>query len=327
MKILENQGFTFDDLLIVPQFSTVESRERVDTSVTIAGMKLAIPIIAANMDTICDWKMAYNMANIGGLGIMHRFAPFNERLEWVKYLVANKMFAVPSVGVDSSAFKEAIAFLNAGANTVCVDVAHGDCQKVASLVSDIGEYSNRPLIVGNFAGVPNERYFNYERFVVKVGVGPGSACETRVVAGVGVPQGSAVMDAATKCSVIADGGIRKPADVAKAIGLGASAVMVGGYFAGTYEVPEKGQKMFRGMASAEAQIEHRGRVSNGVAEGASFEVESRGSVVERVNNLVGGLRSAMAYTGASNISEFQRKVVFQRVTSATLSENIAHFGQ
>ena len=129
--------------------------------------------------------------------------------------------------------------------------------------------------------------------------------------------------------LIADGGIKKPADVAKAIGLGASAVMVGGYIAFTDEVPDLGRETYRGMASGAAQIEHSGRISNGVPEGKSFMAsgEAPGSVVDKVNELVGGLRSAMSYTGAHNVLEYQNKVIFQRVTPATSTENIAHFGK
>lgn len=156
-----------------------------------------------------------------------------------------------------------------------------------------------------------------------------SACTTREVAGVGVPQAYAVQTtcaaAGERVSIIADGGIKKPADVSKAIGLGATAVMIGGLFAGTDECPHLGRSAFRGMASADAQKDKRGNVSNGIAEGASFAVTPKGSVEKVVSALVGGLRSAMSYTGAKNIADFQQSVNFMRITTATTMENHAHF--
>lgn len=327
MRILEEVGLTFDDLLIVPQFSGVNSRANVDISTVIGRLKLDIPLIAANMDTICDVTMAEEMGNLGGMGILHRFAPFGEQLDWVRYLKNKGLPAVPSVGVGPEDAHRALMFLENGADMVCIDVAHGNHLKVATLTTAIcAQYTGYHVIVGNFAAVPDGEFLN-DGITIKVGIGPGSACETRTVAGVGVPQATAIVNVSDGFNTIADGGIRKPADFAKAIGLGADAAMIGGYFAGTNEVPARGKTTFRGMASRDAQLEHRGSVSNSIAEGASFDVESRGPVKDRVEQLLGGLRSAMSYTGARTIREFQRHVVFQRVSQATLSENIAHFGR
>lgn len=320
--IINKESYTFDDLLIKPQYSEIASRSDVDVSVQIGPLKLKVPVIAANMDTVCGIRMAEQMGLLGGLGILHRFAPVGEQFEWVQHLKSMKLQAVPSVGVDAEALDSALLFMRYGADAVCVDVAHGNCKAVLDLNERL-LYWGVPTILGNFAGTPSFLHKNVIAY--KVGVGPGSACETRVVAGVGLSQATAISEMA-HLPIIADGGIRKPADFAKAIGLGAEAVMVGGYFAGTDEVPERGRKTFRGMASKEAQLEHRGRVSNSIAEGASFEVESRGPVADRVAQLVGGLRSAMSYTGARNIAEFQAKVIFRRVSNATMSENVAHFG-
>lgn len=327
VKILNDLGITYDDLLIVPQYSEVSSRTYVDTITTIAGMKLRVPIIAANMDTICELEMARAMSKLGGLGILHRFASAEEQVSWVKTLSSEGHYAVPSVGVETGALSKITEFFDAGADAVCIDVAHANTARVFDLVNyfyQVKKYSDRHLIVGNFATSP-EFVFN-DRITIKIGVGPGSACETRVVAGVGVPQASAILSSVQSGNcVIADGGIKKPADVAKAIALGAKAVMVGGYLAGSDEVPQRGKDKFRGMASSSAQLEHRGRVSNDVAEGKTFAVSSSGPVKEKIEKLVGGLRSAMSYSGAHNVLQYQSKVVLQKVSNATLKENVAHF--
>lgn len=332
MRILNNEGFTFDDLLIVPQYSRIDSRGDVDISVQLGNMKLKIPVIAANMDTICEYEMALAMGNLGGLGILHRFAPISEQLQWVNKLLDKGVYAVPSIGVGADAFDNAKNWAKAKATAICIDIAHGNSKKVFDLAWKIYQELGINLIVGNFA--TNLEFYNANPhglppnvIAIKTGVGPGSGCTTRVVAGVGVPQATAIIETSINNTVIADGGIRKPADAAKAIGLGASAIMVGGYLAGTDEVPLRGKTSFRGMASGDAQLEHRGNVSNGVAEGASFSVESQGPVVHKINELVGGIRSAMSYTGVNNIQDFQNRVVFQRVSQATVSENIPHFGE
>ena len=329
MKILSELGITYDDLLIVPQYSEVNSRTYVDTIITVAGMRLRIPIIAANMDTICEVEMAREMSRLGGLGILHRFAPIEDQIRWVKDLSNEGHYAVPSVGVETGALKKITDFFDCGADAVCIDIAHGNTKKVFDLVNyfyQMKPYSEKHLIVGNFATTP-EFVFN-RNVTLKVGIGPGSACETRVVAGVGVPQASAILSSIQSGNeIIADGGIKKPADVAKAIALGAKAVMVGGYLAGSSEVPMRGKKKFRGMASSSAQLEHRGKVSNDVAEGRTFEVSETGPVKEKIEKLVGGLRSAMSYTGAHNVLQYQSKVVLQRVSNATLKENVAHFNE
>lgn len=331
MKIIPDTGFTYDDLLIVPQFSDVKSRSSVNTSVSIGTMNFTIPIIAANMDTICEWEMAQKMHQLGGLGILHRFAPIEEQIEWVKQLTKNNCYAVVSVGVGPEAVTTAEKLLSEGATGVCLDVAHGHSAMALGTAQEIRKLTNN-LIVGNIATREAVVSYSFKKIdCLKVGIGPGSACETRIVAGVGVPQAYAVSQCAeaakelTHPIIIADGGIKTPADVAKAIGLGADMVMVGGLLAGTDETPARGKKMFRGMASSSAQLEHRGKVSNAAAEGATFEIERKGSVVSVIEYLVGGLRSAMSYTGSRNILDFQTEVKFMKVTASTVMENHPHF--
>jgi IMP dehydrogenase len=358
MKILDKQFFTYDDLLIYPQFSRIASRSDIDTTVEFGEtekeppIKLSKPVIAANMDTICEQDMAIAMWQAGGIGFLHRFAPIEKQIEWVNGATKRGCVAIPSVGVDPNKKLDALSIYDeTGANIFCLDIAHANNTAVLDLLDFY--HSRCPqifFIVGNIASpspelfkrlYPSKRrkYFSYpvneggNIIGLKVGIGPGSACETRVVAGVGVPQASAVANVATalkekgeRTFIIADGGIRQPADMAKAIGLGASAIMVGGLFAGTKETPPLGKKMFRGMASESAQLDHRGKVSNSIAEGATFDIsENNVPAASIVESLTGGLRSAMSYSGCATIEEFQEKVIFIRVTDATVRENGAHF--
>lgn len=327
MKFLNEVGMTYDDLLIVPQYSNIDSRANVDTSTELGPLKLKIPIIAANMDTICEYDMAAKMGELGGLGIMHRFAPIEEQISWVQQLKKNGHYAVPSVGCGETTFQDAKALLMAGADMLCLDLAHAySSQGMKTL--NILSVLTKNIIFGNIADEEAVRGTNAPVF--KIGIGPGSACETRIVAGVGVPQATAVLSCSKVAKqygrhAIADGGIRYPADVAKAIALGADAVMVGGLFAGTWETPPRGKKMFRGMASSSAQLEHRGKVSNGVAEGRTFQVEDKGAVEETVNALVGGLRSAMSYSNSPTIRVYQEQATLMKVSPATVYENHPHF--
>ncbi len=327
MRILNATGLTYDDLLIIPQYSAITSRDQVDVSTTLGNLKLKIPIIAANMDTICEYDMAKKMGELGGLGIMHRFAPLDEQISWVQQLKKDGHYAVPSVGCGEDTWKHAEALLKAGADSLCLDLAHANSANGIKTLTTLLVLTKN-IIFGNIIDERAVRDINAQVF--KIGIGPGSACETRIVAGVGMPQATAVMDCAVSAEqygkqTIADGGIRYPADVAKAIGLGANAVMVGGLFAGTWETPPRGKKMFRGMASSSAQMEHRGVVSNDVAEGATFKIEGKGSVEEVVKALVGGLRSAMSYSNSSNIATYHTRAVFMKVSPSTIAENHPHF--
>lgn len=175
MRIHPEMGYTYDDLLIVPKFSTVMSRSDVDTSVTLGTLSLKIPIIAANMDTICEWNMAEKMHNLGGLGILHRFAPIEQQVEWVKYLKSKNCYAVPSVGVGQSAFADAQRLLEAGADGICLDVAHGHSVYAANLSEKLSPLTPN-LIVGNLATADSVRFYA-DKFkrppILKVGIGPG----------------------------------------------------------------------------------------------------------------------------------------------------------
>ena len=328
--------YTFDDILITPSYSEIESRSEIDTSTDFLGLKLKIPFISANMDYVTGPLMVEAMHNLGGLGILHRFASWEEQLRDMLYLKGKNIPIIFSIGIrdlsDSlNKIKEAAQTL--GVYGVCVDVAHGHHEKVGKLVELIkgsmdNEISSLKVIAGNVATIEGVEFL-YESGAdaVKVGIGAGSVCTTRTIAGVGVPQLSAILECAAfkenqPIPLIADGGIRYSGDIAKAIAAGADIVMLGNLFAGTDESPgeafflnNKKYKRYRGQASFG---------SNGdryVKEGIEGIVPAKGPVEPIVHQLKAGLQSSMSYVGAKTLDEFQIKAKFVEVSSHTLMEN------
>lgn len=334
------EALTFDDVLLEPQYSEVASRKDASTSTDLGGYHLNIPIVSANMDSITELAMAHAMHESGGLGILHRFADMERQVEWVQTLADQGKAPCPSVGIDEYAFEKAMKLVREGAAGICIDVAHGDNPRVYDLARAIKDKAKHvTLIAGNIA-TPEafKRMVMAEVDVVKVGIGPGSLCTTRLVTGHGVPQFTAIQRCsdwrnrfAVEKAIIADGGIRNSGDIVKALAVGADAVMVGSLLAGTNETPsfkdELGCKVkrYRGMASADAQVGWKGSVS-GVAEGESVnQVPRIGSVRKVIADLVAGIRSGMSYSGATTLDELKEAAIFVRVTANAVKENGAHF--
>jgi len=327
-------GLSFDDVLIVPEFSTVASRSNCDVSSKMkAGDKfvhLQIPLISANMDTVTEGAMAATMAYNGGLGIIHRNMYAAKQVKKVKFLADDGLAVGAAVGVKD--YDRIDALVDAGVSSIVFDIAHGHSQHALHTIEYIAnKYADNVWIVaGNVAtGKAVFSMASAGAHAVKVGIGPGAACSTRVMTGVGVPQVTAIMDCAEAAkfadvSIIADGGIRNPGDLAKAFAAGADVVMIGSLFAGTDEAPGEvieldGEKVkaYRGMASTEASgREH--------AEGVSGFVPYRGSVKEVINYLMGGLRSAMSYVGAHTLPEFKEKAQLIGVTPHGVIESAPH---
>lgn len=324
---------TFDDVLLVPQYSTLKSRAEANPATTIANMSLAIPIVSANMDTVTELPMARAMSGMGGLGILHRYASVDSVSEWVSRLVDAGHLAVPSIGVQSGDLEAAKRYVDQGAQAICVDVAHGDSLHTIEMVKKVSVLGV-PVIAGNVATLEGARRLaGAGAATVKVGVGPGAVCQTRVVTGHGIPQLSAIMDVADlknefpSVTVIADGGIRNGGDIVKALAAGADAVMIGSLLAGTIESPGDvtgGYKIYRGMASAEAQLCWRGSVSNKAPEGVSVTVPYVGAVGPVVAGLVGGIKSGMSYSGARTLAELREAAQFVEITSNGVKENGPH---
>ncbi len=341
-KVTEETFLTFDDVLIRPRQSSVEPREAdAATSISKGGFALSIPIISAAMDQVTETQMAIELGKLGGLGIIHRSNTLEEEIAMVREAKKSGV----KVGAACSAFdlERAIALQKAGADVIAVDSAHGHNMNVIAGAKKIKKaIGTTPLLVGNIA--TKEAALELVQFAdgIKVGIGPGSICTTRIVSGVGVPQLSAIMEVVAiarkaKVPVIADGGLRNSGDIAKALGAGASAVMLGNLLAGTdaapgalVEMDGKKFKEYRGMGSlavlkkGKANDRYLGTSKGIVPEGVSALVPYAGTLEDVVSRLVGGIRVSMGYVGAKNLSEFEKRVEFMRVTSASRRENEPH---
>jgi len=328
---------SFDDILLVPQYADIASRKDVSLSTILDdGLELDLPIIAAPMDTVCEWQMAEAMDNHGGLGILHRYMSFEEQHSMVRMSNAQsitKNIGV-SVGATGSFVPDAVMLAEAGANVILVDVANGHNENaiaaVKSLRKELGDDIH--IMAGNVATWDGfARLADAGANSIRVGIGGGSACTTRVVSGHGIPTLASIMDIRERVSyedapaINADGGIRNSGDAAKALAAGAHAVMVGRLLAGTSESPGHvvdGHKVFRGMASREAQEDGRGVVSG--VEGISTRVPFVGSVNSIIKDFANGLRSALSYTGVDNLIDFHTESMYNKVSSNSLNETKPH---
>ena len=329
---------SFDDILLMPQYSDIQSRKDVNLTTIIGkgprALRLSSPIIAAPMDTVCEWEMAVAIRKLGGLGILHRYMPVEEQIRQIRMVKANTALAGASVGARGEYLKEATSLAQAGAGLVLIDVANGHSQIAIDAVKNMRSLFGNDvhIMAGNVA-----TWDGYARLAdagadsVRVGIGGGSACTTRVVSGHGVPTLASILDIREHFaygdgpSIIADGGIRNSGDAAKALAAGAQAVMVGRILAGTAESPGDvvdGKKVFRGMASREAQEDGRGVVSG--VEGISTTIDFVGSVDKIINDFSSGLSSALSYSGVDNLVDFHHEAVYNRVTSSTLNETRPH---
>lgn len=342
-----NTALTYDDVLLVPQFSEINSRSSVDISTKLKYRTMQLPLIAANMDTVCDSVMAIAMSKLGGFGVVHRYMSNQQQLEEIsktsQEVTLCDIVAV-AIGVNTS-FEHVENLIACGANTVVIDVAHGHYNKVGKKIREIKEVQflakdNLPveIIAGNIATTEGVRFL-YAAGVdtIKLGVGPGFLCTTRSVTGHGVPQLYAVAIAKEftflskdlHLPMIADGGIKTSGDIVKALACGASAVMLGNMLAGTTEAPGQefvnsdGQlcKVYRGMASREAQQEFHGNYVN-APEGITKIIPYKGSVSVVVKSLGAGIQSGLSYSGANNIKELYEKADWVNISTAGLQESL-----
>jgi len=346
-------GLTYDDVLLLPDASeVVPSEVSTKTSLT-RRISLDIPLISAAMDTVTESAMAIAMAKLGGIGIIHRNLAIEEQVTHAKLVKGAGLIVGAAVGVGDDGFKRAQELIEVGVDVIVVDTAHGHHRAVLDAIERIkSNYSDQEIIGGNVATRAGaQALINAGADAVKVGVGPGSICTTRVIAGVGVPQITAIMEAAKACKkadvpLIADGGLQYSGDIAKAIVSGADSVMLGSLLAGCDESPgeliESGGKKFkryRGMGSLGA-MQSRGETKSYskdrymqddvlsedklVPEGIEGKVSYRGPVGDVVHQLVGGLRSGMGYAGAEDISALQKRGRLIQITSAGLQESHPH---
>lgn len=340
MKI--RRALSFNDVLLVPRHTSVFSRSDVDLSTTIAGVRLSIPIIAANMSSVCGAEMALAMAGLGGLGIIHRMSTVTDE-EWMVRQVreSNGTQVGFSVGVGPD-WRDRMDACKDHANVVCLDVAHADSNRVVDLLASyFVDYKDYPLIIGNIATADAARRLKeviparyHGSTALKVGIGGGSLCTTRIKTGFGVPTLQSVADVHEVTDgapeLIADGGIASSGDIVKSLVAGANAVMLGSLLAGTEEAPgelirgEYGtlMKQYRGSASF-SDKQKRGEVTRNV-EGESTLVPYRGKVADVIGDLLDGIRSGLSYGGAANIRELQDSVEFVEITSHGYGESLPH---
>ena len=285
------ETLSFDDVLLVPQKSDIVSRSEVDLTSTMGKHSFDLPIISSPMDTVTESTMALTMRELGALGIVHRYASVDEQRTMVSALI----------------------------NAAAVGVSGGD---------------ELTIIAGNVA--TPEGYKDLSEWgadAVRIGIGGGSICSTRIQTGHGVPTFQSVLDCKyvdADAKIIADGGIKTAGDMVKAIAAGADFVMLGSMLAGTDESPgqvfvtgdDKKYKVYRGMASVEAQVDWRGEARS--LEGVSTTIPYKGSVVSIMDGLRQNIRSGLSYSGARSIKEFQARASFIKQTSASIVESGTH---
>lgn len=347
MSLILRESLTYDDVLLVPQYSTLESRSQVDLSVNLSGLNFSHPIIPANMKTVTGKDMSRFIIQSGGLAILHRFMEVSEQISIAKEINDSRLigglnnFAV-SVGIKNTDREIVSNFVDVGVRIVCIDIAHGDSSQCVDMIKWIkSQYPYITVIAGNVAtGSGARRLWEAGADVVKVGVGPGSLCTTRIETGNGVAQLTALMDVAKEQKqlqelertrpthakknrtypFIADGGIKSAGDLVKALCF-ADMVMVGNLFAGSNEAPgdklEINQKFYKSYeGSSTHKINH--------IEGVTALVPYKGSAEKILIKLLEGLRSGCSYQGVDNLIDLKDSPIFMKISNAGLQESHPH---
>jgi len=336
--------YSYDDVLLVPQKSKVKSRSDVSLSTNLTNnFKLSLPIISSNMDSVTGTEMAIKLAKFGGLGVLPRFGNIDEEVEMLQNVKKENVLVGASLGIKEEYQERAKKLIENGVDVIVVDVAHGHMERVEEVTSNLkNTYPNLIVVSGNVATYEAAKdLFLAGADVVKVGVGPGSICTTRVETGHGVPQLTAVFQAARAAkefnkTIIADGGIKNVGDIVKALAAGAHAVMLGNMLAGCDETPgeifeENGKKFkkYFGSTSKEQKEKHSLKVKNDAnylkhIEGVSGAVAYKGSLESIIEKIRAGVSSGLSYSGSFNISELHQKAKFVAITSAGLRESHSH---
>ena len=353
-------ALTFDDVLLVPSYSEVLPREVSTRARFSRNILLNIPVVSAAMDTVTEASMAIALARKGGIGVIHKNMGIEAQASLVRQVkeagyefekipctdAAGRLRVAAGIGITGDALLRTAAVVEAGADAIVLDSAHGDSQGVIETLKRVkAGFPDLDVVVGNIATEDAaRRLMEAGADSLKVGIGPGSICTTRIIAGVGVPQISAIYEiykaaAGSGVPVIGDGGLRYSGDIVKALAAGADCVMIGSMFAGTDEAPGaiikdggKKYKAYRGMGSVDAmKAGSRDRYFQDgedstkklVPEGVVARVPYKGSVRNIIYQLVGGIRSGMGYCGAADIEALHR-ARFVRITANGLVENHPH---
>ncbi len=342
------EALTFDDVTLAPKYSEVLPSD-VDTSIKLTkNIKLKVPLLSSAMDTVTESKMCIAIAKAGGIGVIHRNLDIKTQVGEIRKVKKLKLLVGAAVGAGTNEFERAKNLLKENIDLIVVDTAHGHTKKVADIIKKIKKIKPKKtaLCAGNIATAEAARFLlKLGVDIIKVGIGPGSICTTRLVAGIGVPQLSAILNVRnglgkSKAVIIADGGIKFSGDIAKALSAGADAVMIGSLFAGTDESPGKIMKKngklfksFRGMGSigamnkgsADRYFQKKQKDSSKyVPEGVEGLIKYKGPVSKIVYRLVGGLRSSMGYLGCKQIKYLKNKPKFVKITKAGFYESMVH---
>ncbi len=341
------EALTFDDVLLLPKYSNVlPSKTNISLNLT-KKIPLKVPFLSSAMDTVTESKMAIAIAKEGGLGIIHRNFDIKNQSKEVEKVKNKKLLVGAAIGTNQEDFDRAKSLISKGVDLIVIDTAHGHSEKVLKILSKVKRVVKKiPICVGNIAtGEAAKKLYDAGADIIKVGIGPGSICTTRMVAGIGVPQISAIMEVKKamnkkKIKIISDGGIKFSGDIAKALAAGADAIMMGSIFAGTEESPGKKfrikskiYKQYRGMGSIGAmsagsanryfQKNYKDK-SKFVPEGVEGRVEYKGKLSKIIYQLQGGLRSSMGYIGAKKLEDINKKAKFVKITKAGFYESMVH---
>ena len=340
------EALTFDDVLLLPRFSNVLPAET-DTSLNLTdNIKLKNPFLSSAMDTVTESSMAIALAKSGGIGVIHRNLNIKQQCNEVAKVKKLNLFAGAAIGTSLEDLIRAQSLIDNGVDLIVIDTAHGHSERVLKILSKVKKKTKLPICVGNIAtGDAAKKLYNYGADIIKVGIGPGSICTTRMVAGIGVPQITAIMEVSKalkgkKTKIISDGGIKFSGDIVKALAAGADAIMMGSIFAGTEESPgkrfkikNKFYKKYRGMGSIGAmssgssnryfQKNHKDK-SKFIPEGVDGRVEYKGNVSKIIYQLKGGLRSSMGYIGAKKLQDIKKNAKFIKITKAGFYESMVH---
>jgi len=333
------KALSYDDVLLVPQYSDINSRSEISIEADMGnGLRLASPIFASPMDTISETPMAVALGKFGGAAIIHRYNTVQEQTKFVSMArdLGGDINIGVAVGISDDFLLRAKMSAHAGANFICVDVAHGHHtlmkDALLALRNELG--TDFHIMAGNVATLQGiNDLSDWGADSVRCNIGGGSICSTRIQTGHGMPGLATIFECAKTdrdVKIIADGGLKNSGDIVKALAAGADAVMCGSVFSGTDETPGKiieesdgsRWKNYRGMASKEAQVTWRGRYSSN--EGVSARVPYRGSVDKLLEDIERGIRSGLSYSGARNIAELQMKAEFVIQTNAGLGESKTH---
>ena len=333
MSLLQ-KTLSFDDVLLVPKMSDIKSRKEVSLASSMKDKEYRLPIISSPMDTVTGPEMARTMSDHGGLGILHRYNTIAQQIGMLSGLENGSAGA--AIGVTGDYLERAEALVQNGVSLLCIDVAHGHHVSVKEAVESIKNKFGDDIILmaGNVATA--EAFTDLEDWgtdVIRVGVGGGSICSTRIQTAHGIPTFHSVVlsaEASKRAAIVADGGIRTAGDAVKCFAAGADFVMLGSLLAGTDESPGqvfqsnegKQYKVYRGMASEEAQIDWKGTANS--REGISTTVPYKGSVKDTLTMLDQNIRSGLSYSGARSLKDFRLKVEMVRQTPAGMRESFTH---